>query len=444
MLKVYSDRSVDLKMTSGSRNETYRRVKKDFVQLDTQKLALGAADEIKKAEMEAETLEKCAGHKLESVIQSSDFGQIRQPLRRHEGLDILASVWSHGQSMDAEKRRLKKYLADERPSFSTRSCRHLRADLATQRLRRDSTDLRDPPPPKPKPKRKLPSLNDLLEEEKNAALELELRTLSPPASSQGPRQLLGSKRNELARRKAQKRKAIQRRKKIVKAVVDAEANLAVKALAYEEQLKLVREELEKSITKHQTAALQTEQIHAFDNTTKCLNQTRWVTCELIEGIKKGLRAAKLAPIAMDPKLAGAAYEEMSTIEDNYDEHADPDTDVYGRLEAPGAMPFIWNGRNVMLDIEGGLDFLQASTELQKWYGKHFHLEGNPFMVVAPLRERAHTPIKCTETVILNGEEVEHVIPRLEKLAGVATRKLREAKDTQFNCSFWWPGRYETS
>ena len=43
------------------------------------------------------------------------------------------------------------------------------------------------------------------------------------------------------------------------------------------------------------------------------------------------------------------------------------------------------------------------------------------------------------TVLLNGEEVEHEVPRLKALAGKAVRKLRACKDRQFNCSFWWPG-----
>ena len=59
----------------------------------------------------------------------------------------------------------------------------------------------------------------------------------------------------------------------------------MKALAYEEQLKLVREELEKSITAPDCSSPNGVN-SSFDNTTKCLNQTRWVTAT-IEEIKDG-------------------------------------------------------------------------------------------------------------------------------------------------------------
>ena len=57
----------------------------------------------------------------------------------------------------------------------------------------------------------------------------------------------------------------------------------------------------------------------------------------------------------------------------------------------------------------------------------------------PLAQRAHTPRKFTQTVLMNGEEVEHEVPRLKELAGKAMKKLKAVKDKQFNCSFWWPG-----
>ena len=74
------------------------------------------------------------------------------------------------------------------------------------------------------------------------------------------------------------------------------------------------------------------------------------------------------------------------------------------------------------------------------YGKHFSLVRNPFMVVTPLAQRAHTPRKFTQTMLVNGEEIEHEVPRLKELAGKAVKRLRDVKDKQFNCSFWWPGQ----
>ena len=142
---------------------------------------------------------------------------------------------------------------------------------------------------------------------------------------------------------------------------------------------------------------------------------------------------------MDSSFLSEAHKEMALIEKNYDPLEDPDVDEMGTLDEPGALPFVWNGNNILLQLESNLDFLSGCTELCEWYGKHFSLVRNPFMVVTPLAERAFTPRKYTQTILVDGEEVEHEVPRLKELAGKAVKKLRAVKDKQFNCSFWWPG-----
>jgi hypothetical protein len=142
---------------------------------------------------------------------------------------------------------------------------------------------------------------------------------------------------------------------------------------------------------------------------------------------------------MDPSLLGEAYEIMSSIESEYDPSEDKDNDEMGMLTTPGAMPFLWGGENALLKILHGLDFLAYNPDLAHWYGSNFELLGNPFMLCTPIGRRAHTPRKFTQTIMVNGEEIEHEVPRLKELAGKAVRKLKETKDRQFNCSFWWPG-----
>ena len=294
-------------------------------------------------------------------------------------------------------------------------------------------------------------IDRMLQDEKSSALEKELHNIDNPASASSlpgsagdpgtPSIAVGSLRGEVALRRAKEkaRKERERRKTVLRAVVESERVLALSILKYEDKLEQVGKELISALEMHKSAALQTEMIHAFDGVTQCLNETRWVTCEMIEALVEW-RNAKTALIDMDPSLASEAHKETLLIEQAYDPLEDPDVDDMGALDAPGALPFVWNGTNILLRIEGGLDFVAGSAELCEWYGKHFSLVRNPFMVVTPLAQRAHTPRKFTQTMLVNGEEIEHEVPRLKELAGKAVKRLRDVKDKQFNCSFWWPGQ----
>ena len=456
--KIYTDGSVDLQMMEG-RCEVYRRVDKEHVRINRVELAILSAKEGAAA---ARAARGDGDHEEEE--EEFDVFRARQergggPARRHEGIDDLSAKWSRGISVKSEKKRLAKYLADPRPAFSTAGL----GKVDGKPLRRDRSELNEGPHGRSgwrmhgkerrrgrRQRRSLsaPSLETMIANEKANSLELALRAETPSTAGTSlststvgtPTVAVGSLRNEVAMRQAKQaaHKEKRRRQRILRAVVKSEEKLALAMLKYEDQLQRVRDELKSSIEIHRTAALQTELIHAFDGVTESLNTTRWVTCELVEAIKEW-RKAKTALAEMDPSLAGKNYQTMKAIEKDYDPLEDKDVDDMGNLESPGAMPFIWSGTNVLLGIETGLDFLHESAELRHWYGGNFKLLGNPFCLVTPLAERAHTPRKYTQTILLNGEEVEHEVPRLKALAGKAVRKLRACKDRQFNCSFWWPG-----
>ena len=107
-----------------------------------------------------------------------------------------------------------------------------------------------------------------------------------------PSVAVGSLRGEVAMRRAKEkaRKEKERRNKILSAVVESERVLALSILKYEDKLEQVRKELVSAMEMHKSAALQTEMIHAFDGVTKCLNETRWVTCEMIEALVEWRKA----------------------------------------------------------------------------------------------------------------------------------------------------------
>eukprot|EP00946_MAST-07B_sp_MAST-7B-sp1_P004275 g4275.t1 len=454
VLKVYSDGAVDIRMQD-RRGEKYRHVDKKYVQIDRVALAILSAKE----GIETAKSEGAAHDPISSEVDEMDaIYKARQargggPARRHAGIDALSAKWSKGLSVKGEDRRLSKYLADKRPEFSTRVAQ----SAQSKKLHRDHSDLRpqrgvDPAVlQKMRRRRKKQNsadqvLDKMLDEKNLSALEKELKSITadpdslPEKGRETPNIAVGSLHGEvkLRRMKEKARKEREKRKKVLSNVVESERLLALSILKYEEKLEEVGRELVSAIEMHKSAALQTEMIHAFDGVTQCLNETRWITCEMIEALAEW-RKAKQTLVNMDSSLASEAHNEAMVIEKAYDPLEDPDVDDMGALDAPGALPFMWNGENILLRIERGLDFVAGSTELCEWYGKHFSLHRNPFMVVTPLAQRAHTPRKFTQTMLVNGEEIEHEVPRLKELAGKAVKRLREVKDKQFNCSFWWPG-----
>jgi hypothetical protein len=112
---------------------------------------------------------------------------------------------------------------------------------------------------------KAPTLEDMLREERENALARELHATTPSAV-ENVRVPIGSVRGEVAMRlaKEKQKKELEKRRKILNAVVNSEEVLALAMLKYEEQLLKVQQSLEGAVDMHKTAALQTEQIHAFD------------------------------------------------------------------------------------------------------------------------------------------------------------------------------------
>ena len=444
-----------------NRGELYRRVDKTYVDIDRVALAILSAKEgieMAKASQNPDKLKDSNGSG--GIDEMEEIFKARQargggPARRHAGIDALSAQWSKGLSVKGEDRRLSKYLSDTRPDFSTRM---VNKSASSKLFHRDHSDLRPNKSIDPAVLRRIKRrrgqqstadqlIDKMLEEDKSSLLEKELANINAASMPGGAVEdaettniAVGSLRGEVAIRRAKERARKERelRKKVLCAVVESERVLALSILKYEDKLVEVQKELISAVEMHKSAALQTEMIHAFDGVTKCLNETRWVTCELIEAVVEW-RKAKTALIEMDPSMASDAHKEMLLIEKNYDPLEDADVDDMGSLDSPGALPFVWNGENILLRIESGLDFVAGSVELCEWYGKHFPLTRNPFMVVTPLAQRAHTPRKFTQTMLVNGEEIVHEVPRLKALAGKAVKRLKDVKDKQFNCSFWWPG-----
>ena len=153
----------------------------------------------------------------------------------------------------------------------------------------------------------------------------------------------------------------------------------------------------RQVDRHARAALKTEQIHAFDDLTETLNKGRNINCDLVEAVVKW-REAKLV-------LAKHRGEEILEYVE-YDKDSDKEADELGALSDPSALPFLWNGNNILLHITNDFDFLINCHQLTEWYGPDFNLISNPFMLAVPVWERASTPLKATQSVLVNGVQVE--------------------------------------
>ena len=85
------------------------------------------------------------------------------------------------------------------------------------------------------------------------------------------------------------------------------------------------------------------------------------------------------------------------------------------------------------------DFLDNCYQLTEWYGPDFKLLSNPFMLAVPVWERAATPLKATQSVLVNGVQVERIIPRLRDRSERQARALMAQKARQKKSAWWWPG-----
>jgi len=114
-------------------------------------------------------------------------------------------------------------------------------------------------------------------------------------------------------------------------------------------------------------------------------------------------------------------------------------DEYGDLIDNGPpLPFMWNGKNILLQIPKANSFLQKSQELVEWYGNDFEFERNPFLLAVPLDKRPETPINDKRVVIQNGEKVEVVAESLLKIANKQKAYMKKCQKTIAEGGSWWP------
>ena len=98
---------------------------------------------------------------------------------------------------------------------------------------------------------------------------------------------------------------------------------------------------------------------------------------------------------MEKSKLGLAKHRGETIKElvEYDKDEDKEANELGPLSDPSALPFLWNGNNILLHLTTDFDFLDNCGQLTEWYGPDFNLQNNPFMMAVPVWERAATPLK---------------------------------------------------
>ena len=101
-------------------------------------------------------------------------------------------------------------------------------------------------------------------------------------------------------------------------------------------------------------------------------------------------------------------------------------------------PFMWNGKNILLEIPSGLDFLSKCSELVQWFGSDFHFTRNPFMLAVPLDDRPMTPIKATREVEIDGVMVQKAVASLQKEAADQREYYDHCERIYADAGNWWP------
>ena len=102
------------------------------------------------------------------------------------------------------------------------------------------------------------------------------------------------------------------------------------------------------------------------------------------------------------------------------------------------MPFTWNGKNVLLQIPTGIDFLSKSHELVKWFGNDFTFERNPFMLAVPLDDRPVTPVNAAREIVVDGVKVQQVSSSLAKQASEQQAYFDYCENVYADGGSWWP------
>ena len=213
----------------------------------------------------------------------------------------------------------------------------------------------------------------------------------------------------------------------------AQALVVTAILAYEEYVSDIRKVLEASSANFRAARVVAARQQCFDELTAMLGHpqvgrkgyTDWrgrdikgvvlTTAELVESVGKWREAV----LAAQGKLG--ARDEFGDL-------------VYHGLP----LPFMWNGKNVLLEIPYGLHFLTKSKDFVGWYGTDFTFDRNPFMVAIPLDKRPQTPIKDTRDVEIDGVVTQQVSEHLNKIATKQKAYLARCNKITDDGGSWWP------
>ncbi len=227
--------------------------------------------------------------------------------------------------------------------------------------------------------------------------------------------------------------AAQQQETLKRGLQSAQAEVVSRIIEYEAYIQTIKQCLERCLNAYRKARVVAARQGSFDELTSMLGQpyagrkgyNDWkgrdikgivlVTVELVESVGKWREAV----LAAQGKL-GARNEYGDLID-----HGPP-------------MPFMWNGKNILLEIPYGLDFLKKCKELVGWYGNDFVFDRNPFMIAIALNDRPVTPIKATREVVVNGVKVEQISSSLAEEANKQKAYFDHCQKIIAEGGSWWP------
>eukprot|EP00947_MAST-08B_sp_MAST-8B-sp1_P006615 g6615.t1 len=288
---------------------------------------------------------------------------------------------------------------------------------------------------------------------------------------------LAGRRGSLAMRQFDlwRNKLLGKKRQAIDDLAKAEARVVTRTLDLERARDDLRQELRAAEKVRVGAATHSDQVRAMDRVTGMLNAIRLQCCALVEAVQvwrkvKDASAKQIAEVedTLEKGPQEAKRQKQKQLEQQRQRQQQQQQQQQGGGQAAGSesedgggsagggggggsgnaagkgddedpAPFIWEGRNLLLDLLPHLDWLAGSAELQKWYGEDFRLRGNPFCLPVPIGERPSTPKPSTTTVVIGGVRVQQVNKRAAAEREVAEKRLAEAQLRQRNAASWWPG-----
>ncbi|GMH69094.1 hypothetical protein TL16_g05075 [Triparma laevis f. inornata] len=213
----------------------------------------------------------------------------------------------------------------------------------------------------------------------------------------------------------------------------AQANVVEKIIEYEGYIRSIKKTLDRSLSGYRKARVVAARQKSFDELTAMLGMPRAATMGYNDWKGKYIKGLVLTTVELIESV-GVWREAVLMAQGKKGQRNE-----FGELIDHGPpLPFTWNGKNVLLQIPSGMNFLLKCTELVNWFGNDFTFSRNCFMLAVPLDDRPVTPIVATREVMVDGVAIKQVSSSMAKEAEQQQAYFDYCENVTSQGGLWWP------